>query len=135
MAFNTAALINIDPDTDEASGSLLTAIAANMVPDDIDDPDEEIPAVVATMAKGIADGLQPFFDYVGILESDLEALSIKVSSNTAIVVAANASLTPLVTDFGSLTGGFTGLEGLLSQMQTTLAALSVAQDAASPGGA
>lgn len=132
MAFNTAALISIDPDTDEASGSLLTALTANIVPDDIDDPDEEVPAMVASIAKGISDGLQPFFAYVSTLEASLAELNARV---TSVELNLETDLTPLITDFGSLTGGETGLQGLLNKMQTTLASLAAAQDAAAPGGA
>jgi hypothetical protein len=136
MPFDPTKLIKIDPETQVASGDLFVVLASGMIPPDI--AEEHRPAAekgVADMAKGIADGLQPLFDYIDTLETNHIALEERVLANENAMLAANASLEPLLVDFGSLTSGTTGLEGLLSTIQTELAKLSLQSQGAGAGGA
>ena len=138
MPFDPTELIKIDPETQEASGILFDVLKAGMIPTEPPIADEHMPAVlkgVADMAKGIADGLQPLFTYVDTLETNHIALEARVLANENAMIASNASLEPLLTDFGSLTDGATGLEGLLSSIQSELALLSAQSTGAAAGGA
>ena len=135
MAFDVADLIKIDPDTQEASGPLFDSFLADMIPDTVEDPDDELLLeAVAGLALGIANGLKSLFEHIDTLEASLADLNARVTANEDKLITNTADLGPLITDFGSLTGDQTGLEGLLDKMQTDLATLTADLAAAAPAG-
>ena len=106
-----------------------------MIPDTVEDPDDELLLeAVAGLALGIANGLKSLFEHIDTLEASLADLNARVTANEDKLITNTADLGPLITDFGSLTGDQTGLEGLLDKMQTDLATLTADLAAAAPAG-